>query len=661
MLSLAFPLCIFLIGSVAFTSIFKLRFSISFPLFLMGSALLVYLVCFFTHSFNTGVIALCFFAAVLAVISILKLVAKRQSHAALHKPNAYPPPSAIALLVFIAADAVITWHHGACVQYWDEFAHWGQMVNEFLRLDDFYTAQGTFLQYHNDYPPIIPLYESIWCRLAGGYDERFVCFSLWLLQISLLLIPVDFAFGKKAENTAGAASTGKDGFARSALWGLLFAAAVLLFSLFFSAADGGAASFWYAFYPDTVLGLLGGTAIFLCLCREITYKEGLFIGATLAFLIMVKQSALFFVGITFLLFIARLTALLRQRKTTIKAAALTALLAIAPAILAYASWKMVLAASPIESVHGQFSISASDYLSLPGLFLGTAGTQAQQDVVWAFVNALLYEPVLSFMPISLSYTALSMILLILIGVCFIATKRKGYVWLFFTSLASIVLYAVFMLGMYPFGFTETEMSVLASYARYMATNLVALYAAMLMYSLGVLAASKRRCKAGTALVCGLAVLALLSPLCLKQFWHKPIDAAVSAKTDAAALTQLLPEGSSVFAVTQDEDTSRILLLEYYVTNLDIDRYSWAPVPAGETVIDPMYAAGETGYIDPDYLVELLQEDEYLYISNYAEGFNATYSNCLSFDTPIERGAVYRIETTDQGTIAGTLVGNVNQE
>lgn len=661
MLSLALPLCIFLIGSVAFSSIFKLRFSISFPLFLMGSALLVYLVCFFTHSFNAGVIVLCFFAAVLAVISVLKLVAKRQSHAASHKPNAYPPPSVIALLVFIAADAVIAWHHGACVQYWDEFAHWGQMINELLRLDDFYTAQGTFLQYHNDYPPIIPIYEAIWCHLAGGYDERFVCFSLWLLQLSLLLIPADIAFEKNAESESETAGKVQRNPQTSVLWGLLFAAVVLLFSLFFSAADGGAASFWYAFYPDTVLGLLGGMAILLCLCHEITYREGLFIGVTLAFLIMVKQSALFFVGIAFLLFIARLIVLLRQRKITIKAAALTALLAIVPAILAYASWKMALSASPIESVHGQFSVSVSDYLSLPGLFIGTVGSQAQQDVVWAFSNALLYEPVLSFTPINLSYTALSVILLALIGAAFAATKRKGYAWLFFISLVSIVLYAVFMLGMYPFGFTETEMSVLASYARYMATNLVTLYAATLMYFLGVLAASKRRFKAGTALVCGLAFLAIISPLCLKQFWHKPIDAAASAKTDAAALTQLLPDNSRVFAVTQDEYSGRLLLLEYYASTLDIDRYAWTPTPANETIIDPMWAADETGYIDPDYLVELLQEDEYLYISNYAEGFNATYSNCLSFDTPIERGAVYRIETTDQGTIAGTLVGNVNQE
>ena len=85
----------------------------------------------------------------------------------------------------------ITINHGADLWAWDEYAHWGQMVKELLRLDNFYIIKGTTLGYHNEYPPAIPILEALWCKLANKYDERIVYAALQIFQLSFFCYPVD--------------------------------------------------------------------------------------------------------------------------------------------------------------------------------------------------------------------------------------------------------------------------------------------------------------------------------------------------------------------------------------------------------------------------------------------------------------------------------------
>lgn len=70
---------------------------------------------------------------------------------------------------------------------WDEFSHWGVMVKEMFRLDQFYSINLSTLMVHKDYPPILQLYELFYLKIAGGYNEIYLIRALHLFEFSLLI------------------------------------------------------------------------------------------------------------------------------------------------------------------------------------------------------------------------------------------------------------------------------------------------------------------------------------------------------------------------------------------------------------------------------------------------------------------------------------------
>ena len=69
---------------------------------------------------------------------------------------------------------------------WDEFMHWGMFLKENLRLDRPYcTSQLSFA--HKDYVPAISLFETIWCRLSGGFSEPDAYRAVQVFMFSLLM------------------------------------------------------------------------------------------------------------------------------------------------------------------------------------------------------------------------------------------------------------------------------------------------------------------------------------------------------------------------------------------------------------------------------------------------------------------------------------------
>lgn len=81
---------------------------------------------------------------------------------------------------------------------WDEFDHWGVMIKEILRLDDFYCIEKANLYAHRDYPPFSSLFMSLWCMLRGKYDEGLVTTAIHVLEFSMVTLPVmDWYKGKR--------------------------------------------------------------------------------------------------------------------------------------------------------------------------------------------------------------------------------------------------------------------------------------------------------------------------------------------------------------------------------------------------------------------------------------------------------------------------------
>ncbi len=71
--------------------------------------------------------------------------------------------------------------------HWDEWSHWGEMLKEMLRIDNFYSVSDSVLQAHKDYPPILQLYELFVLKVINVYKEPYVIFSLHLLEASMFI------------------------------------------------------------------------------------------------------------------------------------------------------------------------------------------------------------------------------------------------------------------------------------------------------------------------------------------------------------------------------------------------------------------------------------------------------------------------------------------
>ena len=69
---------------------------------------------------------------------------------------------------------------------WDELAHWGVMVKEMLRLDNFYAVKEALMVWHKDYPPFMSLFEYFWCKILG-YSEQNMYLSLHVYMFGLVV------------------------------------------------------------------------------------------------------------------------------------------------------------------------------------------------------------------------------------------------------------------------------------------------------------------------------------------------------------------------------------------------------------------------------------------------------------------------------------------
>ena len=74
--------------------------------------------------------------------------------------------------------------YGRHFTHWDELMHWGKMTQEMLRLDKFYTDPASELLVHKYYPPGVPIFEMLWCRMSGGWSEAGQTMSLHFLIFS---------------------------------------------------------------------------------------------------------------------------------------------------------------------------------------------------------------------------------------------------------------------------------------------------------------------------------------------------------------------------------------------------------------------------------------------------------------------------------------------
>lgn len=90
-------------------------------------------------------------------------------------------------LMLLLYTLLFFWHRYQAFSAWDEFMHWGVMIKESLRLNQFYAVGESLLKVHKDYPPFPSLIGVFWNLLSRSYQESH-CFHGASVFISALFI-----------------------------------------------------------------------------------------------------------------------------------------------------------------------------------------------------------------------------------------------------------------------------------------------------------------------------------------------------------------------------------------------------------------------------------------------------------------------------------------
>ena len=338
---------------------------------------------------------------------------------------------------------------------WDELQHWGKMVKDMIRIDDFYSSPLSTLPTNLDYPPFISCFQMFWVTLAGGYTEMNIAVGFHTFLFTLI-IPV-LLDDKK----------GNDAIIAKFLKPLIYSFSVLLFLMI---TDINQALF--TIYTDIFVAVLFVYCLMYVYTQEAIKTQYGFFAFTIALtgLISSKQICLVFVAVCIGAYV--LTALLFEKTWKKKEIALGKLLAmlILPAVF-YLIWNGYVDSLKLEATIGSsVSVTAGDLLGL----LSGKGEPFRVEIAERVIDAFLHESYLNtpFTVTPLTVMITGIVLLIAHGLIF---RKEKAIWKDLLFAAGITLfgfiYLLAMLYVYVYCFEGTE-NAFGSLIRYNSTYTV---------------------------------------------------------------------------------------------------------------------------------------------------------------------------------------------
>lgn len=346
------------------------------------------------------------------------------------------------------------YHRFTAFSTWDEFQHWGPMIKETLRLDNFYSIPESTLQTHKDYPPFVTLLQALWCKLSGGYSEAYCYRSMSIFTISLFMPAFRNYSAAKASD-----------WIRSLLHMCAITFVNLISFLWFYAI-------FETIYTDYILGIFAAYVLYLIISSKGQFNAfSMFnLSISLASLLMIKQMGIaFFAMALFLITVMIGIHHIAEKKTVSikKIVVYGVIFAIVPYIV-FKTWNWHIAGYNPDVQFSLSQISISDFLQL--VFHGV-GEQWQIITLENYIDAINHRALITS-PFEMSYWPLNLIVtaLIYISLKFFAKNQiKAPSTIAITYIIGFCGYALAMLMLYVFSFGPLEGPILASFERYINT------------------------------------------------------------------------------------------------------------------------------------------------------------------------------------------------
>ena len=642
-MSFILPLLFIVCSSGTMIFVTKRRFEEVLPVSLMLSALIVFIFAFMGHM-RIGYYIIYLIAVIFPIIAAV-LTMRHKGSDDLYN-NLFTPSFFIFIIIYVFI-FFLNFNRG--FMEWDEISHWGPMVKETFRLDKLYSVRESMLTVHKDYPPIITIFETIWCKLCGGYKEAYLYRSLQTLSLSLFLPALSKINWKKGFNFL--------------IKLILITFAILSVNVVIRV---GEASFYQTIDTDCILGLTLAYSIFIVICEKKTTKFNLFrISVALAFLLLIKQMGLPFFLLVLGIYAVNYIILNKTEKTgefkekNLKKTLISVLLiffiiAIIPYMFTFSWDKYVIS----NGIPRQFSISSIKASSLIGIAKGTSGEAWQHQALVNFVRYVGNSPLFD-RPVSLSYWQL---MLLAVAVFWIIQKygKKYFAEKQITALNIMLFlgaigYAFAMLLLYVFNFGPYEGPKLASVYRYLNTYWFAVFDLAMMLFLFI-EGKKESEKHETSFTKVGAVILFMWIILFNSSTIKNFIPAIHYKSatsicseDANIINSRTKDSDEIFIIAQHDNCYKNFIISYLTLPRYCNRFYYS---LGEP-----YDKNDvfTKNITPQQWQAELANWDYLYLQNVDEQFISKYSAAFKPQAKIENKQLYKIVKKSDNTITLDLV------
>ena len=609
------PFLITILGTGFYSVLFKKKFEIVLPLFLMSLAIFNYALTVI-NLFDLSYWLILIFSFIFPLYLIYLFIKNKDKFK--ESIKYFITPGLFMYVLLYTFIYILNLNRG--FNTWDEFSHWGMMVKETMRLKGFYNAPNSILTVHPDYPPIITLFQSFWCTMSGGYRESLLYTSTQILGLSLI-----FPF----ISTLKYKSNFKFFFKFILIFIIIITIPILI--------TVGEAAFYSTIYTDAILGLLIGYGFALITVYK-KYDKFLTVHLSIlfSFIILTKQIAIMFV---FLMIGNHVINLINTKKIDKKYIKKNykkilfnfVMLIIVPLLMTFI-WMLIVKSRGIE---GQFNVSDIKIFKMYDIYKGSYGEPYQKETISNFINTIYHAyKSISLRFVNLTYFESVFVSIILIYLLGLFSKEKSKTKFHSLSLFIIVssaLYMAVLLLLYVFCFGSYEGPNLASFGRYINTFILSIYSAISMIYLYYANNNKSLAVFWIPLI--LIYTFWLSETALNTF--KPAlkySSASQVLTEETDYIKKYNKDKNTYIVAQCTNGYETFLMQYLLhpTKINLQNYS---------IGDKCYE-GDIWTKEVKDWFDNLKDYEYLYVYNYNDDFKDKYGKY--FDN-LENKRMYKID------------------
>ena len=456
------PLIYFILANGLVVVISKRTFGKCMPITMMITAFTYFFSQVLCHTFKVGLIINVLYAIIFLIILII-LKSKHKNQVLDNIKKRFFSKGFYAFLVIFIIIYIFDFNR--TFSYWDEYSHWGEMIKEMLRIDNFYTVPKSTLLWHKDYPPIMQLFEMFYTTLSGGYKEAYLQRAMHLFNFTLF---ISFIY----ENDQ------KFNKIKISLKSLFMM--IIIFLVFLLFDQHGIIN---TIYQDYVMVIMAAYLLSIIMTEKDTLSKFSVFSLTigLSFLLLTKQMglALYFMVI-FMLIIDLLLKYRFKLNNIFKKKNLLLLIIIIVPLIFLKGWDIY-----VESFHinKQFKLSDIRITELKGIIDGTSGEIYQQEAADNYIQAIKTTG-LTTTKISLTYFQCVLLSIFLLYFVWIYGKniftKKQIILFGVTLVMGSIGYAFTMLNLYVFNFGSYEGPILSSFNRYMPSYILLLLSAIMM-------------------------------------------------------------------------------------------------------------------------------------------------------------------------------------